>query len=155
METTPTLPDNPSFNVLNIPTSDQPRLVIVGGGFGGVQLAKSLRGKGFQVVLLDRHNYHTFQPLLYQVATAGLEPDSIAGPLRRMMQSTKDFYFRLANVDCIQHEERILETSLGQLRYDYLVIATGSRTNYFGQEDNFGKAFPLKQVPQALDLSSP
>lgn len=154
METTPTLPDNPSFNVLNIPTSDQPRLVIVGGGFGGIQLAKSLRGKGFQVVLLDRHNYHTFQPLLYQVATAGLEPDSIAGPLRRMMQSTKDFYFRLANVNRIQTEERILETSLGQLRYDYLVIATGSRTNYFGQEENFGKAFPLKQVPQALDLRS-
>ena len=154
METSATLPDNPTFNVLNIPTSDQPRLVIVGGGFGGLQLAKSLRGRGYQVVMLDRNNYHTFQPLLYQVATAGLEPDSIAGPLRRMMQSTKDFFFRLANVLQINAEERILETSLGQLRYDYLVIATGSRTNYFGQEKNFGKAFPLKQVPQALDLRS-
>lgn len=154
METQGTPKDNPSYNVLNIPTSDMPRLVIVGGGFGGVQLAKSLRGKGFQVVMLDRHNYHTFQPLLYQVATAGLEPDSIAGPLRRMMQATKDFYFRLAQVQKIRMEERILETSLGELRYDYLVIATGSRTNYFGQEDAFGKAFPLKQVPQALDLRS-
>ena len=146
--------DNPTYNVLNIPTSDQPRMVIVGGGFGGVQLAKSLQGQGYQVVVLDRHNYHTFQPLLYQVATAGLEPDSIAGPLRRMLKAKRDFYFRLAEVQNIRLEERILETSLGQLRYDYLVIATGSRTNYFGQEANFGKAFPLKQVPQALDLRS-
>ena len=154
METQATLTDNPTYNVLNIPTSDQPRLVIVGGGFGGIKLAKSLRGRGYQVVLLDRHNYHTFQPLLYQVATAGLEPDSIAGPLRKMMHSTDGFFFRLATVNHIDLDNRKLETSLGPLRYDYLVLATGSRTNYFGQEEKFGKAFPLKQIPQALNLRS-
>ncbi|MDN4166165.1 NAD(P)/FAD-dependent oxidoreductase [Cytophagales bacterium LB-30] len=143
-----------SENSLRIPTSAHPRIVIIGGGFAGVQLAQKLKGKPFQVVLLDRHNYHTFQPLLYQVATAGLEPDSIAGPLRKLIERSPNFYFRLAEVLAIRAEEHLVETKLGVLHYDYLVIANGSKTNYFGNEEAFGKAFPLKQIPQALDLRS-
>ncbi len=139
---------------IHIPSSTKKRVVIIGGGFGGIRLAKGLKNKGFQVVMLDRHNYHTFQPLLYQVATAGLEPDSIAGPLRKLLKHYKDFYFRMALVNRIVPEENMIDTTIGQLKYDYLVIAAGSKTNYFGQEKNFEKAFPLKQIPQALDLRS-
>ncbi len=78
---------------MNIPTSNVPRVVIVGGGFGGLQLAKSLSGQKFQVVMLDKNNYHTFQPLLYQVASAGLEPDSIAYPIRKIFSSHQNFFF--------------------------------------------------------------
>ena len=141
-------------HVIDIPDIDKPRVVIIGGGFAGVQLAKGLKGKGFQVVMLDRHNYHTFQPLLYQVATAGLEPDSIAEPLRKLLENYKDFYFRMASVQKIRHQDNVVETVVGDLRYDYLVVACGSKTNFFGHEDHFTKAFPLKQVPQALDLRS-
>ena len=139
---------------IRIPSSTKKRIVIIGGGFGGIQLARGLKNKGFQVVLLDRHNYHTFQPLLYQVATAGLEPDSIAGPLRKLLQHYKDFYFRMALVSEIIPEKNMIDTTIGKLEYDYLVIAVGSKTNYFGQEERFDKAFPLKQIPQALDLRS-
>ena len=139
---------------IRIPASTKKRIVIIGGGFGGIQLARGLKNKGFQVVLLDRHNYHTFQPLLYQVATAGLEPDSIAGPLRKLLKHYKDFYFRMALVNRIVPEKNVIDTTIGQLEYDYLVIAVGSKTNYFGQEERFDKAFPLKQIPQALDLRS-
>lgn len=139
---------------IRIPQSNKPRVVIIGGGFAGIQLSRNLKNKGVQVVMLDRHNYHTFQPLLYQVATAGLEPDSIAGPLRKVIENYEDFYFRLAKVDKIDGENKKLATSIGDIHYDYLVIANGSKTNYFGNEKKFEKAFPLKQVPQALDLRS-
>lgn len=131
-----------------------PRLVIIGGGFAGIRLVNQLKNTGFQIVMLDRHNYHTFQPLLYQVATAGLEPDSIAGPLRKLFNEVKNFYFRYATVEEIDTENRSLSTSIGDLTYDYLVIANGTKTNYFGNEGIFQNAFPLKQVPQALDLRS-
>jgi len=104
--------------------------------------------------MFDRHNYHTFQPLLYQVATAGLEPDSIAGPLRKLLEKGRGFYFRMAKVTGIHPEQNYISTEIGNLEYDYLVLATGSKTNYFGHEEKFTKAFPLKQVPQALDLRS-
>lgn len=140
---------------MHIPKSDKPRVVVIGGGFGGIQTAKTLSGSGdFQVVLLDRNNYHTFQPLLYQVATAGLEPDSIAGPLRKIFAGHKDFFFRMADVDRIHPEENCITTSLGRLTYDYLVIATGSKTNYYGNEELKKSAFPMKWIPQALDLRS-
>ena len=83
---------------MNIPQSSFPRVVIIGGGFAGIALAKKLSKKEFQVVLLDKHNYHTFQPLLYQVSTGGLEPDSIAYPIRKVLQGYLNFYFRLAEV---------------------------------------------------------
>ena len=133
---------------------DRPRVVIIGGGFGGIELAKALKNKGVQVVMLDRHNYHTFQPLLYQVATAGLEPDSIAGPLRRIFEKQKDFFFRMAKVTEISPVAKEVTTPAGKIRYDYLVIATGSTTNYFGNKTVEEKSFPLKKIPQALDLRS-
>lgn len=104
--------------------------------------------------MFDRHNYHTFQPLLYQVATAGLEPDSIAEPIRKIFEGVKDFYFRLAEVQRIDVKDKKVCTSIGELSYDYLVVTNGSRTNYFGNTEIFKKAFPLKQIPQALDLRS-
>ncbi len=142
------------FGDIKIPDSPKKRIVIIGGGFGGLKLAKGLRNKNFQVVLFDRHNYHTFQPLLYQVATATLEPDSIAGPLRRRLKDFGDFFFRMATVESINPENNTIETEIGVLSYDYLVIANGSMTNYFGRDDIAANVFPLKQIPQALDLRS-
>ncbi|MFL5730459.1 MAG: NAD(P)/FAD-dependent oxidoreductase [Cytophagaceae bacterium] len=140
---------------MNIPDTDKPRVVVIGGGFGGIELVKTLgKESPFQVVLFDRHNYHTFQPLLYQVATSGLEPDSIAAPLRKVFKGYKDFYFRMAEVKKIIPESNSIDTTIGTLKYDYLVIATGSRTNYYGNTELQKKAFPMKQVPQVLDLRS-
>ncbi|OEK02762.1 NADH dehydrogenase [Roseivirga sp. 4D4] len=139
---------------LEIPRCEKPRVVVIGGGFAGVQLVKSLRKLPYQVVLLDRHNYHTFQPLLYQVATAGLEPDSIAGALRQLFEKHEDFYFRMARVTGIDLEKKCIKTLVGELDYDMLVIANGSKTNYFGDKKMYERTFPMKQVPQALDLRS-
>jgi NADH dehydrogenase len=140
---------------MNIPDIQKPRLVVIGGGFGGIELIKGLgEDNTFQVVLFDKHNYHTFQPLLYQVATAGLEPDSIAAPLRRIFKGYKDFYFRMAQVNKIITGQNLIDTSIGLLRYDYLVVATGTTTNYYGNDEICKKSFPMKQVPQALDLRS-
>lgn len=139
---------------MNIPISAYPRVVIVGGGFAGISIAKHLLKEKLQVVLLDRHNYHTFQPLLYQVSTSGLEPDSIAYPLRKITRRSKDGYFRLAEVLKITPEENIIETSIGELAYDYLVLATGSRTNFFGNKSIEEHAMWMKTIPQALNIRS-
>ena len=139
---------------LNIPTSTSKRVVIIGGGFAGLHLAKKLCSKQLQVVLIDKHNYHCFQPLLYQVATAGLEPDSIAHSLRTLLQNKKNFYFRYAEVKTIQQENKFILTDVGNIHFDYLVIATGSKTNFFGNE-NFEKyTMPMKTIPEALNLRS-
>lgn len=137
-----------------IPKSEKPRVVIVGGGFAGIKVAKGLNNKHFQIVMLDRHNYHTFQPLLYQVATAGLEPDSVAGPLRKTIDDQENFYFRMAKVTGINPESKTISTIVGDLEYDYLIIATGTLTNFFGNEGLRDLSFPIKQIPQALDLRS-
>lgn len=139
---------------INIPDTKKSRIVIIGGGFGGIQLLKNLKSEHFQIVLLDRYNYHTFQPLLYQVATAGLEPDSIAGPLRKVINRKPDTHFRMLKVNRIDPERKTLDTSAGSLNYDYLVIATGSQINYFGNKNIAKHAFPVKQVTHALDLRS-
>lgn len=141
---------------LNIPDTKKPRLVIIGGGFGGINLAKKLSGKNFQVVMFDRQNYHGFWPLLYQVATGGLEPDSIAEPLRKMFSSDdyEDFHFRLVKVTGIHPETKTISTLIGDIAYDYLVIATGTKPNYFGNDQIKKYSFPLKQVPEALNLRS-
>ncbi len=146
-------PDIPEFSI-RIPDTDKPRVILIGGGFGGTQFARSLSDRDFQLVMFDRHNYHTFQPLLYQVATAGLEPDSIAAPLRQIFDDKKNFYFRMALVNRIVPEQNCVQTSIGNIRYDILVLSTGSRTNFFGNDELIKKCFPLKQVPQALDLRS-
>jgi NADH dehydrogenase len=141
-------------NTIQIPDTVKNRVVIIGGGFAGIEFVRHLPEGFFQVVMFDRHNYHTFQPLLYQVATAGLEPDSIAEPLRKVFEGFKEFYFRLAEVNEIQLQKNKVITSIGELTYDYLIVANGSRTNYFGNQEIYKKAFPLKQIPQALDLRS-
>ena len=143
-----------STDNLFIPSSPLPRVIIIGGGFAGVQFAKKLSHKKFQLVMLDRHNYHTFQPLLYQVATSGLEPDSISVPLRKIFAHRKNSYFRLCEVLSVDPEKKLLHTNIGLLTYDYLVIATGSSTNYFGMENIMKYAMPMKTVPEALDLRS-
>lgn len=137
---------------LRIPESNKPRVVIVGGGFAGIRIARTLRRANVQVVMFDRYNYHTFQPLLYQVATAGLEPDSIAGPLRKVFERQKNFYFRMAKVTHISPEKQQIETSIGAMHYDYLVLANGTKTNFFGNNTLKENAYALKQLPQALDL---
>ncbi len=143
-----------SMSSMNIPQSSYPRVVIIGGGFGGIALAKKLSNKDAQVVLLDKHNYHNFQPLLYQVSTGGLEPDSIAYPIRKVLQGYPNFYFRLASVKEVDTEKKRIKTNIGEMSYDYLVIATGSETNYFGNKgiENYGMA--MKTIPQALNLRS-
>lgn len=131
-----------------------PKIVIVGGGFGGIELAKKLKNKEVQVLMLDRHNYHTFQPLLYQVATGGLEADSIAFPLRKIFKNQKNFTFRVTEVNEVIPERNMLDTSIGEISYDYLVIATGSDTNYFGQKEIEHFSMPMKSIPEALNLRS-
>ncbi|NND78534.1 MAG: NAD(P)/FAD-dependent oxidoreductase [Maribacter sp.] len=139
---------------MNIPHSDKERIVIIGGGFAGISLAKKLKHHNLQIVLIDKHNYHTFQPLLYQVSTSGLEPDSIAYPLRKVLKNLNDFHFRLATVEHIDPEQQTVSTTIGSLTFDYLVMATGTRTNFFGNRNIEKNAMPMKNVPQALNIRS-
>lgn len=143
-----------SMSSMNIPQSSYPRIVIIGGGFGGIALAKKLSNKDAQVVLLDKHNYHNFQPLLYQVSTGGLEPDSIAYPIRKVLQGYPNFYFRLANVKELDTKKKTVITNIGEMSYDYLVVATGSETNYFGNKGIENNGMAMKTIPQALNLRS-
>ena len=139
---------------MNLPKTSQKRIVIIGGGFGGISLAKALKNIDAQVVLIDRHNYHTFQPLLYQVSTSGLEPDSIAYPIRKVLKRLKNFHFRLAQVEEINADKKEVHTNIGSLSYDYLILATGTKTNFFGNSAMEKNAMPIKTVPQALNIRS-
>ncbi|MEM8522618.1 NAD(P)/FAD-dependent oxidoreductase [Flavobacterium sp. PL12] len=139
---------------MNIPHSTLPRVVIIGGGFAGIALAKKLKTKKVQVVLLDKHNYHNFQPLMYQVATGGLEAGSIAYPIRKVIQEYDDFYFRLTNVEEIDTVNKKVIAEIGELSYDYLVIATGSKTNYFGNKEIERNSMAMKTIPQSLNIRS-
>ncbi len=142
------------MSTMNIPQSSFPRIIIIGGGFGGIALAKKLCKKEVQVVLIDKNNYHTFQPLLYQVSTGGLEPDSIAYPIRKVLQGYPNFYFRLAEVERIDTNGRMLQTNIGEIQYDYLVVATGSETNFFGNKNIEAMGMAMKSIPQSLNLRS-
>jgi NADH dehydrogenase len=139
---------------MNLPHSKNERIVIIGGGFAGISLAKKLNRHRLQIVLIDKHNYHTFQPLLYQVSTSGLEPDSIAYPLRKVLKNLSDFHFRLAIVEHIDPAQQVISTSIGSLSFDYLVMATGTKTNFFGNATIEKYAMPMKNVPQALNIRS-
>jgi len=130
------------------------KVVIIGGGFGGLALAKSLKDKNVDLTLIDKHNFHNFQPLLYQVATGGLEPDSIAYPIRRIFRKKDNIKFRLAEVYQVNSQKQVLNTSIGDIPYDYLVIATGSTNNFFNFEPIKNKFFSLKSVTDALDIRS-
>ncbi|UAB80872.1 NAD(P)/FAD-dependent oxidoreductase [Marixanthomonas sp. SCSIO 43207] len=139
---------------MNLPKTQNPRVVVIGGGFAGISFIKKIKNEPIQIVLFDKNNYHTFQPLLYQVSTSGLEPDSIAYPLRKIFRKNKNFHFRLAEVNYINKEKKEIETSIGNLTYDYLVIATGTKTNYFGNQNIEQNSMPMKTVPQALNIRS-
>lgn len=139
---------------MNIPQSSFKRVVIIGGGFAGIAMAKKLSRQEFQVVLMDKNNYHTFQPLLYQVSTGGLEPDSIAYPIRKVLQGYPNFYFRLTEVLEIDTKNDQVKTSIGDLKFDYLIVATGTRTNYFGNESVAKNSMAMKTIPQSLNLRS-
>jgi NADH dehydrogenase len=131
-----------------------PRVVIIGGGFGGVQLAKHLKHAPVEILLLDKHNYHTFQPLLYQVAMGALEGDSIGFPIRRLFSRQKNFTFHLAEVQSIDTTAQIVHTDLCDYRYDYLVLATGANTNYFGNKQLEHYTMPMKNIAEALNIRS-
>ena len=139
---------------MNIPSSSQKRVIIIGAGFAGIAIAKKLKNKNLQVVLLDKHNYHTFQPLLYQVATGGLEAGSIAYPIRKVIQEYPNFYFRMTSVKEIDTANQKIISEIGDLNYDYLVIATGSKTNYFGNKEIERNAMSMKTIPQSLNIRS-
>ena len=127
-------------------------VVIVGAGFGGLRAARALRRAPVQVVLLDRHNYHLFQPLLYQVATAGLEPDQIAKPVRAILRGQKNFDFRMVEVTRVDFNDRRLQTSAGPIAYDFLVLAHGGETNFFGLDGVRTHGLSLKDVPDAVEI---
>ncbi|HLT32785.1 MAG TPA: NAD(P)/FAD-dependent oxidoreductase [Aquaticitalea sp.] len=131
-----------------------PKIVIIGAGFGGIAIAKSLKNQPVDILLIDQHNYHNFQPLMYQIATGGLEPDSIAYPVRRIFRAQKNINFRMAKVESVDSDHRTLNTSIGTLSYDYLVIATGSTNNFFNFEPVKNKLLTLKSIPDALNMRS-
>jgi NADH dehydrogenase len=136
---------------INLPELAQKRVVIVGGGFAGLELAQALPPNLFQVVLIDKNNYHQFQPLFYQVAMAGLEPSSILFPFRKLLQKTNKF-FRMAEVQEIYPDKNCLMTNLGVVNYDYLVLATGAKTHYFGNNKLKELTIPMKSVSEAIFL---
>ena len=136
----------------DIPDSATPRIVIVGGGFGGLKLARSLAASKAEVVLIDKNNYHTFQPLLYQVATSGLNGASIAYPFRKFFEKQQNFFFRLAEVLSANPDQQLVETSIGPIKYNFLVIATGAETNFFGNQLMQKNAIALKSINDAIML---
>lgn len=136
----------------NIKRNEQRRVVVVGGGLGGLKLVSSLRDTGFQVVLVDKNNYNQFPPLIYQVASAGLEPSNISFPFRRLFQGWKNFFFRMAEVQHIDTEEKAIKTSIGTIHYDDLVLAAGATTNFFGNKNIEASALPMKSVSESMRL---
>ena len=136
----------------NIKRNEQQRVVVVGGGLGGLKLVSSLRDTDFQVVLVDKNNYNQFPPLIYQVASAGLEPSNISFPFRRLFQGWKNFFFRMAEVQHIDTEEKAIKTSIGTIHYDDLVLAAGATTNFFGNKNIEASALPMKSVSESMRL---
>lgn len=136
----------------NIEHTDKKRIVIVGGGLGGLELAFKLVDDDYQVVLIDKNNYHQFPPLIYQVASGGLEPSSISFPFRRLFQGKKDFFFRMAKVESVNTDKKIINTTVGEIDYDYLVMAFGAKTNFFGNKDIEATTLPMKSVSEAMRL---
>jgi NADH dehydrogenase len=130
----------------------RPRIAVVGAGFGGLQAARTLARRPVDVVLVDRNNYHCFQPLLYQVATAGLEPDAIAHPVRAIVRRASNVRFVMTSVQSVDLQNHTLRTDNGPVEWDYLVLAAGSVTNFFNMESVRSRAFELKDIDHAVDL---
>jgi NADH dehydrogenase len=129
------------------------KLIIIGGGFGGLRLARKLSNKaGFEIILIDRFNHHQFQPLFYQVATSGLDASNISFPLRKVFHTSKNVHFRMAEVTQIISEQNKVVTNIGEFEYDVLVIATGADTNFFGNQHLIDNALPMKSTVEALQL---
>jgi len=139
-------------NDICLPDSDLPRVVIIGGGFAGLALIEKLKHKEVQVVLFDKNNFHQFQPLFYQVATSALEPDSIVFPFRKQFKGYKNVVFRLAEVEKIQPSSNTLITSKGKIHYDYLVLATGTTTNFFGMDSVAQNSLGMKDIRDSLNI---
>jgi len=137
---------------VNIPETARKRIVIIGAGFGGLKLAQKLVGSGYQIVLIDKNNYHQFQPLFYQVASAGIEPSSILFPLRKIFQNQKDVYIRVAEVYSVDTHKKEIQTSLDTVWYDYLVISSGVNSNFFGMKNMEEYAIPMKSASEAMAL---
>ena len=139
---------------LNIERNGKKRVVIVGGGFSGLKVANKLRHSGLQVILIDRNNYHQFPPLIYQVASAGMEPSSISFPFRKIFQRSRDVYFRMAELRAIYPEKKQIQTSIGKVDYDYLVLAAGTTTNFYGNANVERESMPMKTVAEAMGLQN-
>jgi len=131
---------------------DKERIVIIGAGFGGIAMAKSFKNKNVDVLLIDQNNYHNFQPLMYQIATGGLEPYSIAYPVRRIFRGYRNVRFRMAMVESVDIKKKEIHATTGVFAYDYLIIATGSQTNFFNLEPIKKELFTLKSIPDALNI---
>ena len=138
--------------MINLPETGQKRIVIIGGGFAGITLAQRLMKLDVQVVLIDKNNYHQFQPLFYQVAMSGLEPSSIVFPLRKLFQGKSNVFIRVTEVERVDREKKCLHTPYGHVNYDYLVIGIGADTNFYGNENIQKHAIPMKSVSEALYL---
>ncbi|MFH0895672.1 MAG: NAD(P)/FAD-dependent oxidoreductase [Bacteroidota bacterium] len=128
------------------------RIVIVGGGFAGLQMARALNKSDFKVTLIDRQNHHQFQPLFYQVASAGLDPSSISFPFRKIFQDSENIEIRMADVTKINPDTNSLDTSIGSVEYDHLIIATGCKTNYFGNDEIGKHALSMKSTEEAIGI---
>ncbi|MCB1096559.1 MAG: NAD(P)/FAD-dependent oxidoreductase [Verrucomicrobiae bacterium] len=139
---------------INIPASQYPRIVVIGGGFGGINFIKSMADAPYQIVLLDQNNFHQFLPLLYQVATCGLEPDGIIFPLRKLFERQDNVCFRMTSVKEIDAAGKIVITASGTIAYDKLVIATGSITNFFGNVELEQRCIGMKDIREALNIRS-
>ena len=132
----------------------KPVIVIIGGGFGGIELVKKLRNAPFDIILIDKNNHHTFQPLLYQVASCGLSAVSITAPFRRIFKGQKNFRFRMTEVANVAPDKNIIISQIGEIHYDYLVIATGSVPDFFDNEELEENSLSLKTVMDALKIRS-
>lgn len=139
-----------SFNIAR--NNNQKRVVIAGGGFGGLKLANQLRKSNYQVILIDKNNFHQFPPLIYQIASSGLEPSSISFPFRRIFRKRKNFFYRMAELRAIYPDKKMIQTSIGKIDYDYLVLAAGATSNYFGNKHIEEEAMPMKTVSDAMGL---
>lgn len=138
--------------MINIDRTSQKRVVIVGGGLGGLRLVEELKDSGMQVVLIDKNNYHQFPPLIYQVASAGLAPSNISFPFRQLFRKRKDFYFRMAEARAVFPDKKILQTSIGKIDYDYLVFAAGATTNFYGNKNVEEWSIPMRTLSEAMGL---